>query len=56
MPADGTSFHVEYPIDYSDDVLKVQQYVPNGFGKGLMKMSTKQGFGIPSGKRNGIPE
>lgn len=42
MPADGTSFHVEYPIDYSDDVLKVQQYVPNGFGKGLMKMSTKQ--------------
>lgn len=49
MPADGTSFHVEYPIDYSDDVLKVQQYVPNGFGKGLMKMSTKQAGTIDNG-------
>lgn len=49
MPADGTSFHVEYPIDYSDAVLKVQQYVPNGFGKGLMKMSTKQAGTIDNG-------
>ncbi len=49
MPADGTSFHVEYPIDYSDDVLKVQQYVPNGFGKGLMKMSTKQAGTLNNG-------
>lgn len=51
MPADGTSFHVEYPIDYSDDVLKMQQYVPNGFGKGLMKMSTKQAGTMDKGFR-----
>ena len=49
MPADGTSFHVEYPINYSDVVLKVQQYVPNGFGKGLMKMITKQAGTIDNG-------
>ena len=41
MPADGSSFHVEYPVEYSDDVLKEQTYTANGFGKGLMKMSTK---------------
>ena len=49
MPADGNSFHVEYPINYSDVVLKVQQYVPNGFGKGLMKMSTKKAGTIDNG-------
>lgn len=49
MPADGTSFHVEYPINYSDVVLKVQQYVPDGFGKGLMKMSTKKAGTIDNG-------
>ena len=42
MPADGSSFDVEYPVEYSDEVLKEQTYVENGFGKGLMKMSTKK--------------
>ena len=42
MPADGKSFHVEYPVEYSDEVLKEQTYVENGFGKGLMKMSTQK--------------
>ena len=41
MPADGTEYSVSYPVDYSDDVLTHQTYVANGFGKGLMKMSTK---------------
>ena len=41
MPADGSNFHVSYPIDYTDEVLTNQTYVANGFGKGLMKMSTK---------------
>ena len=41
MPADGTSYSVSYPIDYTDEVLTNQTYTANGFGKGLMKMSTK---------------
>ena len=41
MPADGTSYSVSYPIDYTDEVLTNQTYVANGFGTGLMKMSTK---------------
>ena len=41
MPADGTSYSVSYPIDYTDEVLTNQTYVANGFGKGLMKMNTK---------------
>ena len=41
MPADGTSYSVNYPIDYTDEVLTNQTYVANGFGTGLMKMSTK---------------
>ena len=41
MPADGTSYGVSYPIDYTDEVLTNQTYVANGFSKGLMKMSTK---------------
>ena len=40
MPTDGTTFHVQYPLDYYDSVLHVQKYVPNGFDKGLMKMRT----------------
>ena len=39
MPADGASFSVQYPVAEPD--LSVQTYVENGFGKGLMKMSTK---------------
>ena len=49
MPADGTSFSVSYPVGYSDDVLKIQPYVENGFGKGLMKMSTKTNGTIDNG-------
>ena len=41
MPADGTSYGVSYPIDYTDEVLTNQTYVANGFDTGLMKMSTK---------------
>ena len=41
MPADGTEYSVSYPVDYSDDVLTHQTYVENGFGNGLMKMSTR---------------
>ena len=41
MPADGSNFHVSYPIDYTDEVLTNQTYTADGFGKGLMKMSTK---------------
>ena len=49
MPADGSSFHVEYPVEYSDEVLKEQIYVENGFGKGLMKMSTQKAGTIDQG-------
>ena len=49
MPADGTSFSVSYPVGYSDDVLKEQLYVENGFAKGLMKMSTKTKGTIDNG-------
>ena len=41
MPADGSVYSVSYPVDYSDDVLTHQTYVENGFGNGLMKMSTR---------------
>ena len=41
MPAAGSSYTVVYPANYSESVLTTQTYVPNGFGKGLMKMSTK---------------
>jgi formylglycine-generating enzyme required for sulfatase activity len=41
MPADGNAFHVTYPVNYTDDVLSHQTYTANGFGNGLMKMSTK---------------
>ena len=49
MPADGTSYSVSYPVGYSDEVLEVQPYVENGFGKGLMKMSTKTNGTINNG-------
>ena len=41
MPADGSSFSVQYPIAEPD--LSVQTYVENGFGKGLMKMVADNG-------------
>ena len=41
MPSDGNTFHVTYPVNYTDDVLSHQTYTANGFGKGLMKMITK---------------
>ena len=40
MPANGSSFEVSYPVNYSDTILQLQAYVPNGIAKGLMKMST----------------
>ena len=49
MPADGTEYSVSYPVDYSDDVLTHQTYVENGFGNGLMKMSTKQNGTLDNG-------
>ena len=51
MPADGSNFHVSYPIDYTDEVLTNQTYVANGFGKGLMKMSTKEAGTLDEGFR-----
>ena len=41
MPAAGSTYQVSYPVDYNESVLTNQTYVENGFGKGLMKMSTK---------------
>ena len=49
MPADGSEYSVSYPVDYSDDVLTHQTYVENGFGNGLMKMSTKQNGTLDGG-------
>ena len=39
MPADGDSYSVQYPTTTPN--LSEQQYVPNGFGKDLMLMTTK---------------
>ena len=39
MPADGDSYSVQYPTTTPN--LSEQQYVPNGFGKDLMRMTTK---------------
>ena len=41
MPAAGSTYQVSYPANYDESVLANQIYVENGFGKGLMKMSTK---------------
>ena len=49
MPADGSEYSVSYPVDYSDDVLTHQTYVEDGFGNGLMKMSTKQNGTLDNG-------
>ena len=49
MPAAGSSYQVVYPANYSESVLATQTYVPNGFGKGLMKMSTKTAGTIDGG-------
>lgn len=40
MPADGDSYSVQYPTTTPN--LSEQQYVPNGFGKDLMLMTTKE--------------
>ena len=47
MPADGASFSVQYPVAEPD--LRVQTYVENGFGKGLMKMATETNGTIDGG-------
>ena len=41
MPVSGTTYQVSYPVNYDESVLANQTYTANGFGKGLMKMSTK---------------
>lgn len=41
MPAAGSTYQVSYPANYDESVLANQTYIENGFGKGLMKMSTK---------------
>ena len=41
MPAAGSIYQVSYPANYDESVLANQTYIKNGFGKGLMKMSTK---------------
>lgn len=49
MPADGAQYHVTYPIHYHDSLLSNQTYLPNGFGDGLMKMTTKQAGTLDKG-------
>jgi hypothetical protein len=49
MPADGTEYHVSYPVAYHDSLLRHQNYVKNGFGNGLMKMSTRQAGTLDKG-------
>ena len=49
MPAAGSSYQVVYPANYNESALTTQTYVPNGFGKGLMKMSTKVAGTIDGG-------
>ncbi len=47
MPADGNNFSVQYPV--AEPNLSNQTYVPNGFGKGLMKMATETNGTIDGG-------
>ena len=47
MPAEGASFHVQYPTNIPN--LAEQQYVKDGFGKDLMLMTTKQAATVNSG-------
>ena len=49
MPADGTEYHVSYPVAYHDSLLRHQNYVKDGFGNGLMKMSTHQAGTLDKG-------
>ena len=49
MPADGTEYYVSYPVAYHDSLLRHQNYVKNGFGNGLMKMSTRQAGTLDKG-------
>ena len=49
MPADGTEYQVSYPVAYHDSLLRHQNYVKDGFGNGLMKMSTKQAGTLDKG-------
>jgi len=41
MPADGTTFRVEYPISEPD--ITTQTYIEDGFSNGLMKMVAENG-------------
>lgn len=47
MPANGASYSVQYPTTTPN--LTEQQYVPNGFGKDLMLMTTKEEGTIDGG-------
>lgn len=47
MPADGDSYSVQYPTTTPN--LSEQQYVPDGFGKDLMLMTTKEEGTIDGG-------
>ena len=49
MPASGTTYQVSYPANYDESVLANQTYVENGFGNGLMKMSTKSAGTLDGG-------
>ncbi len=49
MPAEGNTYDVTYPADYKEDMLSTQTYVANGFGKGLMKLTTKASGTIDGG-------
>ena len=47
MPKDGLSYHVQYPVNEPD--LSKQLYTADGFGNGLMKMSTESPGTIEDG-------
>ena len=47
MPADGASYSVQYPTTTPN--LTEQHYVPNGFGKDLMLMTTKMNGTLDGG-------
>ena len=47
MPKDGLSYHVQYPVNEPD--LSKQLYRADGFGNGLMKMSTESPGTIEDG-------
>jgi hypothetical protein len=47
IPADGASYSVQYPTTTPN--LTEQHYVPNGFGKDLMRMTTKMNGTLDGG-------